>query len=336
MPARGGAWLLDPVDLTIDATLAGTIATALDAGSDVTQQTTATGSGGNGDITVASGISWSTNATLTLSAYRNIAVNANIASTGGGGVVLRADNAGTGTGTVTFGGGQVSTAGTVSIYYNPIGNSSTVNTTKYTAGTQTSFGGNVTGGATLKTHMLVNNVFDLQNMKNNLTGTYALGRDIDAGITSGWNSGAGFESIGAGTSFNGNLDGQGHTISGLFINRHHPKRRADQLSRRRRHSEQRQRHRCDHNRPYRCRRDRRPELRGGHECLLERIGHGHQCRRRRSRRLQPSDRVEWLFEQHRERTALRWRRRRAEQYYQRCRRRLLPPARYHTSMRPAP
>ena len=36
---RGGAWLLDPVDLTIDSTLAGTIATALNAGSNVTQQT---------------------------------------------------------------------------------------------------------------------------------------------------------------------------------------------------------------------------------------------------------------------------------------------------------
>src|SRR5215212_499230 len=35
---RGGAWLLDPVDLTIDATLAGTIATALNGGSNVTQQ----------------------------------------------------------------------------------------------------------------------------------------------------------------------------------------------------------------------------------------------------------------------------------------------------------
>ena len=101
---RGGAWLLDPVDLTIDATLAGTIATALNGGSNVTQQTTSTGTGGNGDITVASGINWSTDATLTLSAYRNIAVNANITSSGGGGVVLRADNAGTGTGTVTFGG----------------------------------------------------------------------------------------------------------------------------------------------------------------------------------------------------------------------------------------
>ena len=216
---RGGAWLLDPVDLTIDATLAGTIATALNGGSNVTQQTSATGSGGNGDITVASGINWSTSATLTLSAYRNIAVNANITSTGGGGVVLGADNAGTGTGTVTLGGGQISTAGTVSISYNPTGSSSTVNATKYTAPTQTNFSGNVTGGATLKTTMLVNTVYDLQNMKNNLAGTYALGRDIDAGITSGWNSGAGFESIGAGTSFAGNLNGLGHTISGLFINR---------------------------------------------------------------------------------------------------------------------
>ena len=216
---RGGAWLLDPVDLTIDATLAGTIATALNGGSNVTQLTSASGSGGSGDITVASGISWSTNATLTLSAYRNIAVNANITSTGGGGVVLGADNAGTGTGTVTFGGGQISTAGTVSIFYNPTGSNSTVNATKYTAGTQTNFSGNVTGGATLKTTMLVNTVYDLQNMNNNKAGTYALSRDIDAGITSTWNSGAGFVPIGAGTSFTGKLDGQGHTISGLFINR---------------------------------------------------------------------------------------------------------------------
>ena len=111
MPAAAVHGCSIPVDLTIDATLAGTIATALNGGSNVTQQTSATGSGGNGDITVASGISWSTDATLTLSAYRNIAVNANITSTGGGGVVLRADNAGTGTGTVTFGGGQISTAG---------------------------------------------------------------------------------------------------------------------------------------------------------------------------------------------------------------------------------
>ena len=312
---RGGAWLLDPVDLTIDATLAGTIATALNGGSNVTQLTSATGTGGNGDITVASGISWSTNATLTLSAYRNIAVNANITSTGGGGVVLGADNAGTGTGTVTFGGGQISTAGTVSIFYNPTGSNSTVNATKYTAPTQTNFSGNVTGGATLKTNMLVNNVYDLQNMNNNKAGTYALGRDIDAGITSTWNSGAGFQPIGGGNSLHRKPGRPGpHDLRPLHQSAVRPKRRADRLSRRRRHGKQRWRHRCDHHRMGDGRRDRRHKLRDGQQCLFERIGHRHQCRRRRSRRLQLSDPVEWLFEQHRERTALRWRRRRAEQY----------------------
>jgi hypothetical protein len=217
---RGGAWLLDPVDLTIDATLAGTIATALNGGSNVTQQTSASGSGGNGEIAVASAINWWTSATLTLSAYRNLAVNANIASTGGGGVVLRADNAGTGTGTVTFGGGQVSTAGTVSIFYNPTGSSSTVNATKYTAPTQTNFASNITGGATLNTYMLVNTVYDLQTIQNNLAGTYALGRDIDASATASWNGGAGFTPLGDYvTTFTGLFDGQNHTVSGLVINR---------------------------------------------------------------------------------------------------------------------
>ena len=46
--------------------------------------------------------------------------------------------------------------------------------------------------------MLVNTVYDLQNMNNNKAGTYALGRDIDAGITSTWNGGNGFPPIGAG------------------------------------------------------------------------------------------------------------------------------------------
>ncbi len=216
----GGAWLLDPVDLTIDATLAASIATALNGGSNVTQLTSASGSGGSGDITVASAISWLTSATLTLSAYRNIAVNANITSTGGGGVVLRADNAGTGMGTVTFGGGQVSTAGTVSIFYNPTGSNSTVNTTKYTAPTWTNFSTNVAGGATLNTYMLVNTAYDLQNMQNYVSGSYALGRDIDATATAAWNGGAGFAPVGVpGAEFNGSFDGQGHTISGLVINR---------------------------------------------------------------------------------------------------------------------
>ena len=299
---RGGAWLLDPVDLTIDATLAGTIATALNGGSNVTQQTSATGTGGNGDITVASGISWSSDATLTLSAYRNIAVNANITSTGGGGVVLRADNAGTGTGTVTFGGGQISTAGTVSIFYNPTGSNSTVNATKYSAPTRTNYSGNVTGGATLNTYMLVNTVYDLQNMQNYLSGTYALGRDIDASATASWNGGAGFAPIGTyySADFTGTFDGQGRTISDLFINRPATRfRRIVRFQRRRRDGKERWASERFHQRPHGRRRRRWSKRR---RAITGVYSSGsvtsHRFRCGRHRRFQLRVAFECLFEQH--------------------------------------
>jgi len=81
---QGGSWLLDPYDLTVDATAASTIDSSLGTGTNVTLQTTAnsaSGSGmqnasGNGDVIIASPLSWSTSATLTLNAYRNIDINA--------------------------------------------------------------------------------------------------------------------------------------------------------------------------------------------------------------------------------------------------------------------
>uniref|UniRef100_UPI001953FC5E hypothetical protein n=1 Tax=Proteus mirabilis TaxID=584 RepID=UPI001953FC5E len=87
---------------------------------------------------------------------------------------------------------QVSTAGAVSVYYNPTSNPPTgtpsVNATSYT--TATDYSGNIAGGGSITGYMLVNNVYDLQNVRNNLSGAYALGRDIDASVTSTWNSGA--------------------------------------------------------------------------------------------------------------------------------------------------
>ena len=65
-------------------------------------------------------------------------------------------------------------------------------------------------------------VNDLQDMNNDLAGTYWLTGDIDASATVGWNGGAGFEPIGnSGDSnpFTGTFDGKGYTISGLYINR---------------------------------------------------------------------------------------------------------------------
>jgi filamentous hemagglutinin family protein len=94
---KSGNWLLDPYDITIDSGLANSIDQALVTGNVTVQATgsgaSATGSSGslsggsinpsgNGDINVNYPITWSTDTTLELDAYRNINVNANIAASG--------------------------------------------------------------------------------------------------------------------------------------------------------------------------------------------------------------------------------------------------------------
>ena len=87
---KAGTWLVDPQDLTIDSTAATTIAQSLNSGTNVTEQTTsgaASGVGqqtaGLGDINVNSAISWSNAAaTLTLTAYHGINVNAPVSGAG--------------------------------------------------------------------------------------------------------------------------------------------------------------------------------------------------------------------------------------------------------------
>jgi len=193
-----GTLLLDPDDYIIDASAASTIVGNL-ATTNVVISTSAAGIGGVGNITVNAPVTWSGGNSLTLSAYRDIAVNANITNTGGAAVTLRADNTGSGVGTVSFGAGaQISTAGAVSIFYNP---------TSYTA--PTSYGGNVTGGAALTAYMLVNTFTNLQDINTNLGGTYALGKDINADNMAPIGS--------AGSPFTGLFDGQGHTISNAVI-----------------------------------------------------------------------------------------------------------------------
>ena len=59
-------------------------------------------------------------------------------------------------------------------------------------------------------------------MNGNLAGHYALGANIDASPTSGWNGGFGFDPVGqiaAPSNFTGNFDGLGHIINGLTITR---------------------------------------------------------------------------------------------------------------------
>lgn len=222
--AHGGSWLLDPADLTIDTSAASSISSALDAGTDVTQSTSKVGSGGHGDIFVEAPISWTTSAELTLSAYRNIAVDATISSSGGGGVILRADNSGRGIGTVNFAtSGGVSTAGSTEILYNPRGNDRvSVNDYSYTS--PTDYSRSVSGGGTLQSFMLVNTIYDLQNIQNDLSADYALGRNVSASATTTWNpyssnGYAGFKPLGSESEpFSGVLLGEGRVINRLFVN----------------------------------------------------------------------------------------------------------------------
>ena len=85
-----GTWLVDPIDLTIDAAAATAISTALQGGTNVTEQTTAEGASGYGvqtagagDINVNSAISWTNRAAnLTLDALNAINVNASVSGAG--------------------------------------------------------------------------------------------------------------------------------------------------------------------------------------------------------------------------------------------------------------
>jgi len=200
--------------------------------------TISTGSGGSqaGTITVDAPIAWTSGSTLALSAYDSIAVDSTIKNTGAGSLVLRADNTGVGKGTVSFGSGDKvnfsGSTGTVLLYYNPADNpaKSAINSTSYTK--PTNYAADVTKNAAvsgqLTAYMLVNTVNDLQNVENNLTGDYGLGRNIDASATKNWNPGAvngqtvhgGFVPIeySGSSAFTGIFAGQGHSISGLYEN----------------------------------------------------------------------------------------------------------------------
>jgi hypothetical protein len=89
------------------------------------------------------------------------------------------------------------------------------------AQTATAPEGSGTSGAPYQIATLDNLYWLSQTTTAWVAGTYFIQTaDIDASATSTWDSGAGFLPIGTATTFfNGSYDGQGHTISGLYINR---------------------------------------------------------------------------------------------------------------------
>ncbi|PAK77168.1 beta strand repeat-containing protein [Acetobacter fabarum] len=182
---HGGTWLTDPDDLTIDSDAASTIQTSLNAGTNVTEQTTATGTSGagtvasgNGDINVNAGIAWSGKATLTLDAYRNLNVNAPITVNDSGAVVI------------TTGGDDIFNPGGSLTYATPNAGSLRVNGAAYTL--LWGIGG-------------LNSIGD-----GYITNNYALAGDVD-------NAGAAFTPIVHTGRFTGIFDGLGHSVSNLNV-----------------------------------------------------------------------------------------------------------------------
>ena len=222
-----GTLLLDPFDVSIIPNPSRGIpnvfndkdlSKALES-SNVIVSTGGAGSPGSqvGDITVEHGahVAWSAATTLTLSAYHDVILQtgSRIENDGNGNLVLRADNSGTGSGTVSLVKGSVNfsdSAGTVSIFFNPSVNpaGSGLNSTSYVNPAE-NYSQFVSGKLTA--YMLVNTAFDLQNVRNNPGGTYALGRDVK-NVN---NSIANFSPI---PNFTGLFDGQNLTVSNVTIN----------------------------------------------------------------------------------------------------------------------
>ena len=198
----GGRWLIDPVNITIDADYAAALQASLATG-DVTVSTYNAAGGDDGNITVNASVTWGSHV-LTFRADKDIVINASLNSTG----TTLADG-------LVFQYAQTNAAGNYtinapvnlaagSLFRTQKGAAAAIDWTVITA---LGAAGSITGR-------------DLQGINGNLSGYYVLGADIDATATAGWNGGAGFDPIGdyAG-KFTGGLDGLGHVVKKLTINR---------------------------------------------------------------------------------------------------------------------
>lgn len=191
-----GQWLLDPMDFIIAASggdISGTTLSNSLSNTDMTIKSAKGETAGNGDIIVNDEIHWNTNTTLTLDAERDIIVNKNITING-------------------------DSAGLIINYRNGVSiRNSTI----------TLLGSDPNVKINNNLYNLIKTVEDLQNINNNLNSYYILATDIDASNTLEWNNGKGFKPIGVaqteenidGNPFNGILNGLGHSINNLYINR---------------------------------------------------------------------------------------------------------------------
>ena len=199
-----GTWLIDPTDYTIAATggdQTGAFFTNALKSTSVQIQSISGGTGTLGDINVNDTISWSANQ-LKMTAQNNININQ----------PLR----GAGTASLALEYGQQAVAASNTAKYNvkaeiDLPSGQNFSTKLGRDGALTNYTVINTLGAATSTSGT-----DLQGLKNALSGNFVLGANIDATVTSAWNAGLGFTSIGTtSVPFTGQFDGLGHVITGL-------------------------------------------------------------------------------------------------------------------------
>ena len=190
---NGGEWLLDPVDIAIDNTLATAVSGALGnsnvtittAGNN-TPSTTSGESGTTGDITVNAPVSWTSDKDLTLHADGNINIKSDISATHNAAKL-----------TLEYGQGAVAASNTAD--YNISRN------VKVNLADGQNFSTKLGSDGTAVDYTVINSVAALQNINNSLAGTFALGSDLNlTGVT--WTPIR---------TFTGKLTGLGHNLSNL-------------------------------------------------------------------------------------------------------------------------
>jgi len=204
---KTGTWLIDPNDFTIAAAggdMTGADVSAALQNTDFEIQSVRGSKSGKGDIFVNDTVNWRAN-TLTLTAERDIQINATMNGSNSAGLALK------------YGQGA------------PAANNAA--TYQVRAPVNLASGGHFStrlgsDGPTLDYTIITHlgeqgsrTSTDLQGINGNLSGRYVLGSDIDASATRKWNGGAGFEPLEGSGDFTGIFDGLGHVISELTINR---------------------------------------------------------------------------------------------------------------------
>jgi filamentous hemagglutinin family protein len=222
----GGTWLLDPTNLTIDATAATAIDAALDANTDVTELTNADGTTGGfgtaasgaGDIAVASALSWSTAATLTLSAYNNISVNSAITLSGAGTLTL-ISNSGSGNPNPRAGitvSAPITVSGAGHLAFTTTGNSAGPVFTTGQGSAQFPLADEASDPTLTINSAAYTLIYNMDGLAdgiqslNGSSGNFALAAPLDA-------SGLGTVTSALISTFNGNFNGLGNTISNLTL-----------------------------------------------------------------------------------------------------------------------